>query len=339
MLEARFYTRLEGNKVRCGLCNHHCTIKEDKRGLCGVRENREGTLYSLVYGRAVSAHIDPIEKKPLFHFLPGTLSYSIATVGCNFRCLHCQNWEISQAPKGPDGNIAGRDLPPHRIVEEALEHGCKSISYTYTEPTIFYEYAYDTAVLAHEKDLKNVFVTNGYITEEALRNIQPYLDAANIDLKGFTEKFYKEVCGARLKPVLDNIRLYKELGIWIEITTLLIPGYNDSDKHLEGIAGFIADVSVDIPWHVTAFYPAYKLLDTPPTSVESLKKARKIGLEAGLKHVYQGNIPLEGSEDTICPKCGETIIERSGFTVLENRLREGKCPACKTRVDGIWNNH
>ncbi|GBE17498.1 pyruvate formate-lyase 1-activating enzyme [archaeon BMS3Abin16] len=335
MKEAMFYSKLEGKKVKCALCNHRCTISAGKRGICGVRENREGVLYTLVYGRAVSVNIDPIEKKPLFNFYPGTTAYSLATVGCNFRCLHCQNWEISQAPKESSGDIIGRELMPDDIVREALEYGCKSIAYTYTEPTIFYEYAYDTAVLAQKKGIKNVFVTNGYITEEALREIAPYLDAANIDLKAFTNEFYKKVCGARLQPVLDNIKLYKELGIWVEVTTLLIPGHNDSKEELREIAEFIAEVGKEIPWHVTAFYPTYKLLDTPPTPVETLRMARKIGMEAGLKYVYEGNIPGEGGENTYCPKCGETLIRRFGFGILENKIKENKCPACGSEADGI----
>ena len=295
MREAMFYERLEGNLVKCNLCSHRCRIPESKRGVCGVRENRDGTLYSLVYGRAVAQAVDPIEKKPLFHFYPGSRIFSIATVGCNFRCLNCQNYDISQMPR-EYGSIIGESLLPEEIVEKAKRYGCRSIAYTYTEPTVFFEYAYETAKLASKEGIKNVFVTNGYITEEALRELAPYLDAANIDLKGFSEEFYRKVCGARLEPVLESIKLHRELGIWVEVTTLIIPTLNDSEEVLKGIAEFISGVGEDIPWHVSRFYPAYKLIDLPPTPPETLRKARKIGLEAGLRYVYQGNVPGEGED-------------------------------------------
>ncbi len=334
MKEAMFCEKFNGN-VRCHLCNHQCVIKEGKRGICGVRENREGKLYSLVYGRSVSTGIDPIEKKPFFNFYPGSTAYSIATVGCNFRCLNCQNWDISQMPKGKEGRIIGEELLPGNIVAEAGSRGCKSIAYTYTEPTIFFEYAYDTAKLAHNEGIKNLFVTNGYTSAEAIKEIAPFLDAANVDLKGFSEDFYHKVCGAKLQPVLDTIRLYKELGVWVEVTTLIIPGYSDDENQLKGIAGFIKSVDENIPWHVTAFYPAYRLLDVPPTPVESLRKAREIGIKAGLRYVYEGNVPGEGGENTFCYGCGELIIKRYGLEIRENALTDGKCPKCKTRIDGV----
>jgi pyruvate formate lyase activating enzyme len=334
MKEAMFYENLDG-KVRCHLCNHQCVIKEDNRGICGVRENRGGKIYSLVYGRSVAYGIDPIEKKPFFNFYPGSTSYSISTVGCNFRCLNCQNWEISQMPKGKSGKIIGDELLPEKIIVEAKRRGCKSIAYTYTEPTIFYEYAYDTAKLAHKEGIKNVFVTNGYTSTEAIREIAPFLDAANVDLKGFSEDFYQKVCGARLQPVLDNIRLYKELGVWVEVTTLIIPGYSDDENQLKGIAGFIKSVDEKIPWHVSAFYPAFKLSDVPPTTRESLRKARDIGIKEGLRYVYEGNIPGEGGESTYCYRCGEPVIKRYGFEIMENKLIDGKCPKCKTGIDVV----
>jgi pyruvate formate lyase activating enzyme len=337
MREAMFYDKMEGNKVRCGLCRFRCLIADGCRGICGVRENRSGTLYTLVYGTAVAEHVDPIEKKPLFHFLPGSRSFSIATVGCNFRCLHCQNYAISQPDEGKSLRITGSDLPPALIVEKALAAGCSSISYTYTEPTIFFEYAYDTAVLAHEAGLKNVFVTNGYITSEALAHIRPFLDAANIDLKGFSDRFYREVVHAMLAEVLASILEYKRAGIWIELTTLIIPGWNDSDEELRGIARFIAEqVGVDTPWHVSQFYPTFKLIDRPRTPVETLRRARQIGLEAGLRYVYEGNVPGEGGESTYCPGCGELVIRRVGYTITGNVLRDGICPHCKSVVDGVW---
>ena len=238
-------------------------------------------------------------------------------------------------PKGKEGRIIGEELPPERIVADAKKRGCKSIAYTYTEPTIFYEYAYDTAKLAHKEGIKNVFVTNGYTSTEAIKEIAPFLDAANVDVKGFSEDFYHKVCGAKLRPVLDNIRLYRELGIWVEVTTLIIPGYNDDEEQLKGIAGFIKDIGEDIPWHVTAFYPAYKLLDVPPTPVEALMRARELGKKAGLRYVYEGNVPGEGGENTYCYQCGELLIKRYGYEILENRLIAGNCQKCGTRMDGV----
>lgn len=334
MKEALFYENING-KVRCHLCNHHCIIKEGKRGICGTRENHAGKLNSLVYGKSVAAGVDPIEKKPFFNFYPGSSAYSVATVGCNFRCLHCQNWEISQMPRNKEVKIIGDALSPETIVANAKSMGCKSIAYTYTEPTVFFEYVYDIAKLAHKEGIKNVFVTNGYSTTEAISEIAPYLDAANVDLKGFSETFYQKVCGARLQPVLDNIGLYKKLGIWIEVTTLIIPNYNDNKHQIEEIAGFIKGVGEDIPWHISAFYPTYKLLDVPPTPVESLRMARDIGLKAGLRYVYEGNIPGEGGENTYCYKCGELLVDRYGFEIIRNTLADGTCPKCKVRIDGM----
>jgi len=334
MKEAMFYTGLDG-KLKCSLCNHYCTIREGKRGICGVRKHMNAKLYSLVYGKSIASDVDPIEKKPFFNFYPGTTAYSIATVGCNFHCLNCQNWEISQMPKEKEGKIIGQEVLPEEVISNAERKGCKCIAYTYTEPTIFFEYAYDTAKLAHEEGIKNVFVTNGYTGPEAIKEISPFLDAANVDLKSFSEEFYHKVCGAKLQPVLDNIKLYKELGIWIEITTLIIPGYNDEENHLKEIARFIKNVGEDIPWHITAFYPAYKLKHVPPTPVESLRKAREIGLETGLRYVYEGNVPGEGGENTYCYNCGELLIKRYGFKIINNRLIDGMCPQCKTRMDGV----
>lgn len=335
MKEAMFYERLADRKVRCSLCRFRCLIGEGQRGICAVRENRGGTLYSLVYGKAVAEHADPVEKKPLFHFEPGSRTYSIATVGCNFRCLHCQNYSISQ-PQQDVMRISGIDLPPQAVVERALQTGCSSISYTYTEPTIFFEYAYETAVLARRAGLRNIFVTNGYITAEALAEIAPYLDAANIDLKGFSQKFYREVVHAMLDEVLDSIREYRRLGIWIELTTLIIPTWNDSDEDLKGIASFIAhEIGVETPWHVSQFYPTYKLTDQPRTPLSTLQRARNIGLSAGLRHVYQGNAPGEGGEDTSCSSCGELLISRQGFRIVQNRVKHGACPVCRTPLAGV----
>lgn len=335
MKQAMFQEQKEDNKVLCGLCSHRCLIAPGRRGICAVRENRDGTLYSLVYDRIIARNIDPIEKKPLFHFLPGSLSFSLATPGCNFRCKHCQNADISQLPRDQGGIILGEAVTPAELVAAALRRRCASISYTYTEPTVFFELAYDTATLARKAGLKNVFVTNGYITPEALREISPVLDAANIDLKGFTDDFYKNICGARLQPVLDSIRLYKELGIWIEITTLVIPGHNDSENELRRIARFVRSVGEGVPWHVSRFHPTYKLADQPRTPLETLKRARQTGIDAGLRYVYEGNIPGEG-EDTVCWSCAKTLVKRYGFSVEENKITGGKCGSCGAKMDGMW---
>ncbi len=335
MKQAMFQEAREAKKVQCGLCSHRCIIVPGKRGICAVRENRDGILYTLVYDRVIARHIDPIEKKPLFHFQPGSLSYSIATPGCNFRCKHCQNADISQLPRDHGDMIMGEEMSPSAIVDAALKNRCASISYTYTEPTIYFELAYDTARLATRAGLKNVFVSNGYITPEALREIKPYLHAANIDLKGYSDDFYKKICGARLQPVLDSIRLYHELGIWIEITTLVIPGHNDSDAELKGIAQFIRSVGENIPWHVSRFHPTYKLMEQPITPLETLKRARQIGFDAGLRYVYEGNIPGEG-EDTLCWSCKKTLVKRIGFSVLENKIKDSKCMFCGAAIEGVW---
>lgn len=334
MKEAMFYKCEGDGLVRCGLCRFRCLIGEGKRGICGARENRGCRLFSLVYGKLCAEHVDPIEKKPLFHVMPGSTSYSIATVGCNFHCRHCQNFTISQAARGKP--IQGVDRSPQEIVQSAKDSNCRSISYTYTEPTIFFEFAYDTARLASEAGLRNIFVTNGYITKEALAKIKPYLDAANVDLKGFSEEFYRDIVRARLSKVLDSLIEYRKQGIWLELTTLLIPGLNDSDAELQGIASFIVtNLGGDTPWHVTQYYPTYKLTDRPRTPVETLRKAREIGRAAGLKYVYEGNIPGEGGENTWCPSCGELLIERYGFTIMRNRVADGACSACGATIPGI----
>ncbi|MFQ6117770.1 MAG: AmmeMemoRadiSam system radical SAM enzyme, partial [Candidatus Bipolaricaulia bacterium] len=280
--EALLYEKLPEGRVRCNLCAHRCLIFPGKRGICQVRENRDGTLYSLVYGKLISRAVDPIEKKPLFHFHPGTASYSIATVGCNFHCRHCQNHDISQYPREHGGEIIGQEFAPEEIVADAERHRCRSIAYTYVEPTIFFEFAYETAKLAHERGIKNVFVSNGYLTPEATATIAPYLDGINIDIKAFQDKTYRRYLGATLPPVLDTVRLMHELGAWVEATTLIIPTINDSEDELRDIARFIKSVDAAIPWHVTRFHPHYKMQDLPPTPVATLRRAREIGLEEGL---------------------------------------------------------
>lgn len=336
MKEALFYTKEDGGRVRCGLCGHRCHIEPGKRGICQVRENRDGALYSLVYGKVVAANTDPIEKKPLFHFLPGTSSFSIATAGCNFRCLHCQNYSISQLPReAKSAPIPGAPMTPEDIARHAENSGCRSISYTYTEPTIFMEYALDTARIARGEGLRNVFVTNGFMTPESASVASELIDAMNIDLKGDAE-FYKKVCGARVEPVREAIKLLWDKGVWIEVTTLLIPGYNDSDAVLTEIAGFMASVSIDMPWHLSRFHPMYKLDDAPVTPVATIKKALNIGKDAGIKYVYSGNIPGEGGEDTVCPKCGTSLVERVGYAILRNIIKNSSCPECGEAIAGVW---
>ncbi len=329
------YEKIGDKKVQCNLCAHQCKINEGKKGICLVRENRDGTLYTLVYGRTISQHVDPIEKKPLFNFYPGTTAYSIATVGCNFKCQFCQNWEISQMVRD-EQLIMGNEASPESIVENAKKYGSKSIAYTYTEPTIFFEYAYDTAKLAHEVDIKNVFVTNGYMTEEAIKKIEPYLDAANVDLKSFSDDFYRKLCGAKLQPVLDALKLMKKLGIWVEVTTLIIPTLNDSSEELREIAKFIVnELGEGTPWHISRFYPAYNLTDKPPTPIETIHKAREIGLNEGLKYVYEGNVPGSTGENTYCPNCKNLIIERLGYQIINKATKDGKCPYCESRIYGV----
>jgi len=333
--EAMLYREEESQKTACELCHHRCLISPSKFGVCGVRQNKDGKLFTLVYGEVIAAHVDPIEKKPLFHFLPGSLSFSVATIGCNFRCSFCQNWQISQQTKRGRGNRPEDKLTPDSIVKAALDYDCRSLSFTYTEPTVYFEYAYDTARLAHESGLKNVFVTNGYMTQEALDVIHPYLDGCNVDLKSFRGEFYKTMCQGRLEPVLESIRLMRQHGIWIEITTLVIPGQNDSNEELAEIAEFISQVSPDIPWHISRFHPDHIYRESEPTPVETLRRARSIGREAGLRFVYVGNVWGE-SEDTHCPFCSKAIIRRRGFDVRAVEMDRSRCSYCKRTIAGVF---
>ncbi|MFH1173373.1 MAG: AmmeMemoRadiSam system radical SAM enzyme [bacterium] len=291
MIEAILYKKLEQNRVQCQVCNHRCIIAEGRRGICQVRENQAGKLYSLVYGRAITEQVDPIEKKPLYHFLSGTETLSWATLGCNFKCLNCQNADISQVHPGENIVIAGQELPPEKIIQDALANNCPSISYTYTEPTVFLEYALATMKLASQEKLKNIWVTNGYFTEETFDLIKPYLDAANVDLKFFDEKMYRQVCQGQLHPVLDNLVRLKKNNIHLEVTTLIIPGLTDTNDQLEFMARFIyEELGEDTPWHLSRFHPCYQALDWPITPLETIEEAVAIGQDHGLKHVYAGNI-------------------------------------------------
>ncbi len=335
---AMLWERLSDGRARCHLCAFRCILRPGTRGVCRVRENRDGELVTMVYGRAVAAEIDPIEKKPLFHFLPGTTAYSIATAGCNLRCRFCQNWRISQVVRDAQ-LILGEQLSPAQVAAKARSAGCASIAYTYTEPTIFFEYAYDTARLAKEAGIRNVFVTNGYETAEAIQTIAPYLDAANVDLKSFSDTYYRRVCGARLQPVLDTLRLMRRSGIWVEVTTLLLDGMNDSDDELRAIAAFVAgELGPDTPWHVSRCFPAYRMELHPVTPIASVQRALDIGRESGLRYAYAGNLPAsEGGENTTCPACGQMVIERAGVWLRRNELRDGACPHCGTAIAGVWN--
>lgn len=334
MREAALYTRLSDKRVRCDLCAHHCRIADGRMGACQVRKNFDGTLYTLVYGRAVSQNVDPVEKKPLYHFYPGSRAYSIATPGCNFRCRWCQNWQIAQMPRETQ-IIMGAECTPNQIVEAAQAAGCQSIAYTYTEPTVFFEFTYDVARRAHAAGLQNIYVTNGFMTREMLELLRPHLDAANVDLKAYREGTYRRFMGAHLQPVLDSLIAMKQHGIWLEVTTLVIPGINDEPDELRDIARFIAhELDVETPWHVSRFFPAYRMVDRSPTPVETLKTARQIGCEEGLKYVYIGNLPAGEDEDTRCPACQRSLIRRRGYSILANTVFDGCCPNCGQVIAG-----
>ena len=333
--EALLYEKLTDSRVQCALCAHRCKINSGRRGLCGVRENKDGILYSLVFGTLIAEHVDPIEKKPFFHVYPASRSYSIATVGCNFSCGFCQNHEISQMPRSTL-MITGEDTAPAAIVERSKISECKTIAYTYTEPTVYWETALETARIACGEGLKNVFVTNGFMTAEAIEMMAPYLDAANVDLKSFRDEFYKKQCGAGLNPVLDSLKEMKNRGIWLEITTLLIPGLNDSFEELKDIAAFISSLGSETPWHISRFHPQFKMKNISPTPVSSLHRACDIGKEAGLKYVYCGNVPGDEGENTTCSNCKKLLIKRHGFRVIDNFLSENSCPYCGNRLEGIF---
>jgi len=334
--EAMLYEKIDGQKVRCELCGHRCEILAGKYGVCRVRENVAGVLRSHSYGAVVAVHVDPIEKKPLFHFLPGSRSLSIAAAGCNFQCEFCQNWQISQAPR--TGQIVGgQAISPEQIVSAAGNQGCASISYTYTEPTVFFELAYETARLAHERGIANCFVSNGYMTPLAVRTIGPHLDAINVDLKAFRDETYRRVMKARLEPVLTCLKELVKAEIWVEVTTLVVPGMNDSPQELADIAKCIAgDLGPAVPWHVSRFHGDYRMADLPGTPLATLEAACRIGKEAGLKYVYCGNVPGRADERTLCLACGQVLIDRVGFAVRSNNLTGGACPKCGHKIEGVW---
>ncbi|MBF0274517.1 MAG: AmmeMemoRadiSam system radical SAM enzyme [Nitrospinae bacterium] len=333
MKESPYYKQHSDGKVECTLCEFRCILKNNQKGICSVRQNIDGKLFSLNYGKVVALSPDPVEKKPLFHFQPGSFSFSIACQGCNFSCQNCQNWQTSQQFNESTDEIKDFNL----ILQLAEKYRCSSLSYTYSEPTIYAETALETAKIGAKAGLKNIFVTNGYESSELLNEMEGLIHGANIDLKSFSKKFYKKVCGGvDVNKVLKNIELFIEKNIWVEITTLVIPGKNDSTEELRDIASFIAGLGKHIPWHVSAFHPTYKMLDSNNTPLKTLINAREIGLKEGLKYVYQGNIPGGGGENTFCSHCNELLIERLHFQIISNRLIENKCPHCKTSLEGVF---
>ena len=336
--EAYLTRSLSNGVVQCQVCEHFCAIRPGQAGRCGVRRNYDGTLYLVVYGKAVAIHVDPIEKKPLFHFLPRGDVLSIGTFGCNFRCSFCQNWEMAQRRDfDEERDYLGQDAPPEALVNACRQRGIPMIAYTYNEPTVFFEYTYDTAKLAHEMGIKNVYVSDGFMSRAALDMLALYLDGINVDLKAFTEEFYRDVCGARLEPVKRNIAyIARETDVWIEVTTLLIPGLNDGNDELRAMAVWLAEVDPEIVWHVTAFRPAYKMLDRPPTLPRTLARAYEIGKEAGLHYVYVGNVMDADRESTFCPQCGQLLIRRRGYDVREVWPERGVCPRCGHVIPGVW---
>ena len=328
----KYYKKEEGKeRIICLLCKHYCKLKEGQTGICGVNKNVDGELKTLVYGHPIAVHVDPVEKKPIYHLLPGSRALSFGTVGCNFKCPFCQNWDISQETKVNEEI----KVSPEQMVALALEQGAESIAYTYNEPTIFYPYAKDIGVIAKEKGLKNIFVSNGFESPEIIEDMASWVDAANIDLKSWDDAYYKKVLKGGLEEVKDTLRRMVDAGIWVEVTTLLIEGDNDSDRDLKEMAEFIAhDLGKHVPWHLSAFHPDYKMLDHNATGLETLQRAKKIGQEAGLQYIYLGNVPVHG--DTHCPDCGELLIDRTGYTVTVNKLKEGHCPKCNREIEGVW---
>ena len=331
--EALYYTTA-GAKVRCDLCPRLCAIAEGERGECGVRENRAGVLYSVVYGRAVAVHTDPIEKKPFYHFLPGSQAFSLATAGCNLHCLYCQNWEISQ--RRPE-ELESIDLPPDQAVASARQYGCPVVAYTYTEPTVYYEYMLDTARLARAQNVRSVVISAGYINPEPLRELCQTVDAIKIDFKGFNEAFYQRVCSATLRPVLETMKTIHRAGVHLEIVTLVVPTLNDEVEGLRELCRWIVgELGPDVPAHFSRFYPLYKLTDLPMTPVETLEQAHDIALQEGIHYAYIGNVPGHAGDNTYCHQCGKTIILRQGYTVAENHIVKGKCEFCGQAIPGVW---
>jgi pyruvate formate lyase activating enzyme len=333
--EAMFYEKLPDERIRCLVCPRQCVIDDIERGYCGVRENLKGTYYTVVYGRVCTYHVDPIEKKPLFHFLPGTMAFSLATVGCNMECKFCQNWEISQ--ERPE-NVDASNMPPEKAVEATRRLAAPTIAYTYTEPTVYYEYMLDTARQGRAVRLRNVMISAGYINRDPLLLLAREMDAIKIDLKAFTQDFYSKICNSTLKPVLDSIVTVKRAGTWVEIVYLVIPTLNDNEREIDTMCKWLSDnVGNQVPLHFTRFYPTFRLTNLPPTPVSSVERAREIALARGLKFVYVGNVPTgHPGESTYCPQCGQNVIKRAGYTLLSMHLDNGKCSKCGTTIPGVW---
>jgi pyruvate formate lyase activating enzyme len=331
---AQYFDKLDGRRVRCTLCPRECEVDDKERGYCGVRENRGGDYYTLVYGRPCTLNVDPVEKKPFFHFLPGTEIFSLATVGCNVNCKFCQNWQISQIRPEQERSY---DAPPDKIVNLALRSGVPSIAHTYTEPVVFYEYVKDIGSEAHKQGLRNVLVSHGYIKEKPLIELLPHLDAVKIDLKGFTEKFYRELINSELKPILDTLVTLKAQGMWTEIVNLVIPTHNDDPEDIRRMCRWIVrELGEDVPVHFSRFYPKYMLKNLPPTPVKTLETAHRIAQDEGLRFVYIGNVPGNPAEHTYCPNCGKVLIRRRGYRVQFEYFNRGKCSNCGTKIPGIW---
>jgi pyruvate formate lyase activating enzyme len=333
-VEAKFYQKLQNKKIKCKLCPRECTVGDRERGYCGVRENHGGTYYTLVHSRVCAAHIDPIEKKPLFHYLPGTLAFSVATAGCNVNCKFCQNWDISQVrPEQVPADYA----PPKLVAELAKQHNCPTIAYTYSEPVIFSEYLMDAADAGHEAGIRSVVVSNGYIQEEALKTAYGKMDAVKIDLKAFTESYYKDVVVGELKPVLDSLVTLRKMNKWTEIVYLVVPTLNDSDAEFRGLAHWIkTNLGADVPIHFTQFHPEYLLKNLPITPVPTLERAKAIADAEGLHYVYIGNVPGHPAQNTYCPKCQRMLVERVGFTASRMLIRKSSCPFCGQPIPGVW---
>lgn len=333
-MQALFTTPINNMEVECHLCPHECVLKPGQTGICRTRTNVAGQLLTMAYGAVCAAHIDPVEKKPLFHFLPGSRTFSIATAGCNLRCMNCQNVQISQHQPL---DIPSEPMSPQQIVDAALHLGCKSIAYTYTDPVVYYEYACDTAHLAHQNGLKNIVVSAGYINEEPLKKWCKVMDAANIDLKSFDDQVYRKLCGASLAPVLRTIGMLREANVWLEITRLIVPDFTDGADDIEAMCRWLVDQGMeDVPLHLSRFFPHHRLAHLAPTSVVCMEQAYRIACDMGMKHVYVGNLHLQQREHTFCPVCHSLLIERSGFCIDANRLKEGRCPQCGFVVSGIW---
>ncbi len=332
--EALFWEKLADNKVKCVLCPRECEVADVERGYCGVRENHGGAYQTLVYGALCSANIDPIEKKPLFHYLPGTPAFSIATAGCNIECKFCQNWQISQfRPEQVDSSL----IPPDRLVAVCQARNCPTIAYTYSEPVIFYEYMHDSAARARQQGVGSVMISNGYIQEKPLRQLCRHLTGVKIDFKAYAEKFYVEQCAGKLKPVLQTLEVLRDIGIWFELVILIIPTLNDSPEEIEGMSRWVVEhLGPDVPMHFTRFHPTYRIKNLPRTPVSTLERCRRIAMDAGVHYVYAGNVAMHPGENTYCHGCQNELIRRVGFRVAANHLKDGKCPKCNTAIPGVW---